>query len=68
MDSRIKLPGAALLLAAPLSAFAQGAPHTGAFLYSFAGGLFGGAVGAFLACWFCHRRHDKRDDSDPKKY
>jgi NhaP-type Na+/H+ or K+/H+ antiporter len=68
MDSPVKLPVAALLLTVPLSALAQGAPHTGAFLYSFGGGLLGGALGAFLACWFCHRRHDRRDNGDTKKY
>jgi hypothetical protein len=66
MERPHQLAAAALIMAAPLSAYAQGAPHTGAFLYSFGGGLLGGLIGALLACWLCKRR-GSHDDTAARK-
>jgi hypothetical protein len=66
MKRDTQLPIAALLLAAPMSAFADGIPHVPTALAAFAGGFFGGLVGAGVVCWICHRR--RRNGDEPKKY
>jgi hypothetical protein len=63
MKTGTRLPAGALLLT-PIAAYAEGIPHIEA-LYAFGGGLFGGLIGALIACWLCHRR---RESSEPKKY
>jgi len=61
MRTVTKLPAAIALLALPAAAYAQhGFPHTEA-LYAFGGGLFGGLIGALLACWLCKRRKNGDD-------
>jgi hypothetical protein len=64
MNMQVKLPAAVLLMATPLAAYAQGAPH---IIYSFVGGAAGGFVGAALACWLCNRSRSK-NDTDSKRY
>jgi len=63
MNVRTKLPGALLLLMAPLAACAQpSSPH---ILEALVGGAIGGGVGGFfgalLACWLCKRMGSKKD-------
>lgn len=67
MKAASGLPVAVVLMAAPLTAFAQGgAPHI--LLYSFGGGFAGGLLGALLACWLCKRGRGSTDTTDSKKY
>lgn len=67
MKTDTKLPTAALLLATPMAAYADGIPHITTALSAFGGGFFGGLVGAGLVCWICHRRRQRNGD-EPKKY
>ena len=61
----IKLPAAVFLMATPLAAYADGAPHI--VVYSLVGSFVGGFLGAGLACWLCKRR-TSRDETVAKKY
>lgn len=65
MNTRIKLPAAALLLTTPFAAYAEGAPHI--VFYSFGGGFAGGLLGALLACWLCKRFCGPKNDRDSTK-
>jgi NhaP-type Na+/H+ or K+/H+ antiporter len=57
----------ALLLAAPVAAYAQpGGPHVVDALYTFGGGAAGGFLGALLACWLC-KRFASKNDNDTKR-
>jgi hypothetical protein len=64
MKSPIRWPAGLLLLATPLAAYAQGAPH---ILYSLIGGAAGGFIGALGGCWMCKKMGQKKDDG-PKQY
>ncbi|HJV61222.1 MAG TPA: hypothetical protein VJ743_09740 [Albitalea sp.] len=60
MRTGTKRSGAAVILVAPIAAYAQsGAPHIE--LYAFGGGLLGGLIGALLACWLCKRLGAKQE-------
>jgi hypothetical protein len=66
MKIRAQLTTAALLLTAPLAAYAQGAPHI--LMASFGGGAVGGFFGGLLACWLCKRNSRKTLDTEPKRH
>lgn len=48
---------APVLMASPLHAFADTIPHVATLIYGFGGGLVGGFLGAWFACWLCMRKH-----------
>jgi hypothetical protein len=56
---------AAVLLATPLAAYAEGTPHI--LLYSFGGGFAGGLLGALLACWLCKRFFGSKAQTGSKR-
>ena len=65
MQTGTKLSAITVLLATPLTAYADGTPHI--LLYSFAGGFAGGLLGALLACWLCKRIRGSTSGTDPRK-
>lgn len=56
-----------LLLASPVAAYADGAPHVIEAMYAFGGAFVGGLVGALVACWLCKRQRGSGESSDTRK-